>query len=134
MRRSSRKHLKGAGVSKPGLAILRKRLILDNRFERIQQMWGSNIQGGWTPKEDEHLRRRFVEDSAAYSEIALELERPILDIIARARELDLWEEYYAWRFSEFRTKGLLEDGSECLCGATVRPDSRLCPFCGRALR
>jgi hypothetical protein len=120
---------------KPGVAILRRSQILDNRYERIQQMWGSNIPGGWTPREDEHLRRRFVEDSAMYSEIALELERPIPEVVRRVAELNLWEEHYSWRFfSEFRTKRLPEDGSECLCGATVRPDSRFCPFCGRALQ
>ena len=98
-------------------------------------MWGSDILGGWTPREDERLRRRFVEDSAMYSEIALELERPIPEVVRRVAELNLWEEYYAWRFlSEFRKKRLPEDGSECPCGATVRPDSRFCPFCGRALQ
>ena len=69
-----------------------------------------------------------------YSEIALELERSIPEVVRRVAELSLWEEYYSWRFSEFRTKRLPDDGSECLCGATVRPDSRFCPFCGRALR
>ena len=97
-------------------------------------MWGSDILKGWTPKEDEHLRCRFVEDSATYSEVALELKKPLLEVVKRVEKLNLWEEYYAWRFSEFRTRKLPEGGSECLCGATVHPNSRFCPFCGRALQ
>jgi hypothetical protein len=85
-------------------------------------------------REDEHLRRRFIENRAAYSDIASELGRPLGEVVERARELNLWDEYCAKKLSELKTTMLPKDGSKCLCGADVFRDGRFCSSCGRPIR
>jgi hypothetical protein len=85
-------------------------------------------------REDEHLRRRFIKNNATYSDIASELGRPLGEVVKRARELNLWDEYSAKKLSELKTTMLPKDGSKCLCGADMPRDGRFCPSCGRPVR